>query len=102
MINLKIGKEKAYLPEPKTVLLVKFIEWLEFMDEHEPAWWKDLDLDKEGGALDQLDSKQKLELYDFAAKELAFWSNLSHEQWRKADLNELFGVWSWYRGASNR
>jgi len=101
MINLKIGKQKAYLPEPKTVLLVKFIEWLEFMDEHEPAWWEDLDLDKEGGALDQLDSKQKLELYDFAAKELAFWSNLSHEQWRKADLNELFGVWSWYRAQFN-
>ena len=73
MIRIKIGKNKrANLPEHDHILLVKFIEWLEFIDEHEPKWWNELDLSDEGGALDQLNDKQQLELLDFAAKELAF------------------------------
>lgn len=101
MISLKIGKEQAHLPEPKKVLLSQFIEWLEFIDEHLPSWWDELDLDEDGGVLDQLTTKQQEGLFDYAAKELAFWSNLDHKQWRKAKLEELFGTWAWYRGQFN-
>ncbi|MHC1627632.1 MAG: hypothetical protein ACXQTI_02215 [Candidatus Nezhaarchaeales archaeon] len=98
MISVKIGEQRVYLPDPKTVLFSKFIGWLEFIDEHEPSWWNELDLEEEGGVLEQLTDGQRLELFDYAAKELAFWSSVSYKEWRKADLNDLFGVWAWYRG----
>lgn len=98
MIRVKIGDQRVYIPDPKTVLFSKFIGWLEFIDEHEPSWWNELDLEQEGGVLEQLTDGQRLELFDYAAKELAFWSSVSYKEWRKADLNDLFGVWAWYRG----
>ena len=97
MISVKIGEQRVYLPDPKTVLFSKFIGWLEFIDQHEPSWWNELDLEEEGGVLDQLTDGQRLELFDYAAKELAFWSSISYKEWRKADLNDLFGVFAWYR-----
>lgn len=102
MIKIKIGKnQRAFVPEHKDILLTQFIEWLEFIDANEPKWWNELELDQEGGALDQLDDQQTIELLDFAAKELAFWSDLPHKEWRRAAIDELFGAWAWYRSGFN-
>lgn len=102
MINIKIGKQRAQLPEPKHLLLVQYVEWLEWLDENQPSWWDEIAEDKEDKPfLDKLNEKQKIQLFDFIAKELAFWSSLGYKEWRKASLDELWGTWAWFRSHFN-
>lgn len=102
MIRVKVGKTRAFLPEPKTILLTQYIDWLEWVDENQPSWWNDISADDDDKPfIDKLNQKQKLQLFDFCAKELAFWSDLGHKEWRKAELSELFGTWAWFRSHFN-
>ena len=102
MIKVKIGNSSAYLEDPSTVLLRRYLEWMEWVDENQPRWWDDIAADEEDKPfIEKLDEKQKMQLFDFCAKELAFWSDADVKQWRKAALSELWGTWAWFRGHFN-
>ena len=61
MIKVKIGNSSAYLEDPKTVLLSRYLEWMEWVDENQPSWWDEIAADEEDKPfIEKLDEKQKI------------------------------------------
>lgn len=83
MIDIKILGKKYSLPSSREIPLNKFIEFLDFAEQHQPESLRNDEIEK--------DFIKEAEYY---ALELEFWTCCPLADLRRHDVEELYSVWA--------
>lgn len=98
-IVLKAGNHTIKLPEPSTILLSAYLDWMDWESENNTLYFiNEVQVEDEESFWDSLTSKQQERVLGFAAKELAWWTEQPEKFWRReVNLGDLINLWMYYR-----